>query len=167
MKEYNPIYSRLVKGENDIVGHVAYSLYKADKAKFFENYRKEHQGQAPDKNTISAYHEMIGEESHLARYTMQANTIVGKTLDAALIEMLEKAEKKMQENLHQHIQEAVQPLCPPAGIKRIAKEVGYAFVGALAVILTWAVLSYAVDARNRGAELRIKPDGSTQIVNTK
>lgn len=36
-RKYNHIYSRLVCDTDDVVGHIAYSLYKADKVQFASN----------------------------------------------------------------------------------------------------------------------------------
>ena len=35
-KQYNYIYSKLVSDETDILGHIAYSLYKAEKVEYLE-----------------------------------------------------------------------------------------------------------------------------------
>lgn len=35
------IYNLLVESEQDVVGHIAYSLYKADKIAFIEKYKSE------------------------------------------------------------------------------------------------------------------------------
>lgn len=37
---FNPIYKKLVDSDDDIIGHIAYSLYKADKLRYIEEYKK-------------------------------------------------------------------------------------------------------------------------------
>ena len=40
-RKYNFIYSKLVDDKDDIVGHIAYSLYKNEKIEFIEAFKKE------------------------------------------------------------------------------------------------------------------------------
>lgn len=38
-RQYNFIYSKLVESETDIIGHIAYSLYKTDKIDFINKFK--------------------------------------------------------------------------------------------------------------------------------
>lgn len=38
--KYCDIYSRLVQSEGDMIGHIAYSLYKAEKVQHIKEYKK-------------------------------------------------------------------------------------------------------------------------------
>lgn len=42
-RNYNYIYSQLVEDRKDIVGHIAYALYKEDKIAFIGRYKEEPQ----------------------------------------------------------------------------------------------------------------------------
>ena len=46
-RQYNFIYSKLVRDEDDFVGHIAYALYKAEKVAYIEKFKSEHGGQEP------------------------------------------------------------------------------------------------------------------------
>lgn len=39
-RNYNFIYSKLVESENDLIGHIAYSLYKQQKIQHIEDFKK-------------------------------------------------------------------------------------------------------------------------------
>ena len=38
-RQYNRIYGKIVQGENDIVGSIAYSLYKRHKIAYIERFK--------------------------------------------------------------------------------------------------------------------------------
>ena len=39
-KKYCSIYSKLVQSEGDMVGHIAYSLYKAEKVRYIKEQKE-------------------------------------------------------------------------------------------------------------------------------
>ena len=51
-REYNFIYTELVKGKDDILGHIAYSLYKAEKIEFIESFKKGN-NREPNENELN------------------------------------------------------------------------------------------------------------------
>ena len=46
---HNYIYSEIVENENDMIGHIAYSLYKSNKIKYIQLYLAEHGGASQQK----------------------------------------------------------------------------------------------------------------------
>ena len=51
-RQYNFIYSKLVRDEDDFVGHIAYALYKAEKVAYIEKFKSEHGGQEPTEEDL-------------------------------------------------------------------------------------------------------------------
>jgi hypothetical protein len=51
-RNYNFIYSKLVENEYDIVGHIAYSLYKKDKIAHIERFRQKNSTEPLDHELI-------------------------------------------------------------------------------------------------------------------
>lgn len=49
--EYNFIYRELVKDEADVIGVIAYSVYKRQKIEYIESIRAEH-ARSPDRQVI-------------------------------------------------------------------------------------------------------------------
>lgn len=89
-REYNQIYSVLVDGEDDVVGTIAYSIYKKDKIAFIEEYKNKHGGQEPTEDDFKRFHETICVDGHINRYKMQAMNILESFLDEALNEIVAK-----------------------------------------------------------------------------
>jgi hypothetical protein len=56
----NPVFAKLVEAEDDIVGLLAYALYKQNKRDWFVSFFKEHNRQATE-GEVEAYH--LGERS--------------------------------------------------------------------------------------------------------
>lgn len=64
-RKYNFIYSNLVENNNDIVGHIAYSLYKMDKIAFIERFKDQNNGREPEEKDIEAFQ---NEAAHKTRH---------------------------------------------------------------------------------------------------
>ena len=70
-RQYNFIYSKLVESETDIIGHIAYSLYKTDKIDFINNF-KENNAKDPEEEDFNLFHITLGVEGQLERYKIEA-----------------------------------------------------------------------------------------------
>ena len=56
-RRYNFIYKQLVEKESDILGNIAYSLYKADKIKFIEDFKAKNGGKEPTEADFQPFHD--------------------------------------------------------------------------------------------------------------
>ncbi|HYD67615.1 hypothetical protein [Azospirillum sp.] len=57
---YNTVFERLVRSPDDVVGLVAYGIYKQGKRDWLARYRRKH-GRAPDDRALEAYHDHISD----------------------------------------------------------------------------------------------------------
>ena len=71
-RKFNNIYRKLVDDEFDIGGHIAYSLYKADKECFIEDFKKRNDGQIPKEDDLLPFHNVSCLEPGLVRYKLMA-----------------------------------------------------------------------------------------------
>lgn len=85
-REYNIIYSKLVEREDDVVGTIAYSIYKTDKIAFIDDYKNNHEGQEPSEDDFKRFHETICTNGHINRYQMQAMNVLNSFLNDTLSE---------------------------------------------------------------------------------
>ena len=46
-RKYNYIYKLLVEDRGDIIGHIAYALYKEDKIEYINKFKEEHNNNEP------------------------------------------------------------------------------------------------------------------------
>lgn len=167
MQKYNTIYEKLVNDRGDIIGHVAYSLYKADKADFIKTYKKQNNGSPPTDKDIDGYHSTICTESHLERYKLQAENIINETLVSSLEDMKEKMQIEQAQNLRGHIEEAIKPIKPSGFYSQLGKDVVLSLISTIITIVIFSVIVFAVSLYLGNISLNINPDGSASIQNIK
>lgn len=74
-RDYNYIYSKLVEDENDIVGHIAYSLYKSEKVSYISKFKEEHKRE-PNEDELKPFHDVTCMPSQLDGYRLKATTLL-------------------------------------------------------------------------------------------
>lgn len=86
-KQYNYIYSQLVSNPEDVIGLLAYSIYKQHKIEFIEDFKKK-KGSTPTDADIENFILSSVTPSQLEKYKESANTILSETVaDAVQDEM--------------------------------------------------------------------------------
>ena len=137
MEEKNRfIYDRLVESDQDIVGHIAYSLYKADKIAFIEKYKNENNGQEPTGEKLKEYQNYCQMESHLEWYRMQAIEVIKGFMDDTMKETLNQLEADFNRNHLQQLASVVEPMKPVG----FAKQFGYGVLQSILGAFFFAVI---------------------------
>lgn len=80
---YNYIYKELVTDQSDILGRLAYSLYKQQKIEYILTFQQKH-GSDPDDSDLTAFHDISNSPSQLASYRNQAAKLALSFLDTSL-----------------------------------------------------------------------------------
>lgn len=70
----NSIYRQLVRDEYDLLGMVAYALYKRQKFDFIDGFRKKH-SKDPEPSDFSTFNDLSSSELQLKSYYRQARTV--------------------------------------------------------------------------------------------
>lgn len=106
-KKYNFIFSKLVHDENDLVGLIAYALYKQHKIEFIESFKATHGGIDPDDEDLDSFCLSSCTPSSLNSYRDEAQSLLEKlTLEAAK-EEISNFQNDMLLNYRQEIENAV------------------------------------------------------------
>lgn len=97
MGKYNKVFETLVgneinKEDAQIIGMIAYALYKLDKVGYITNYQKENAGKSPTKENIKSYCDSLCTGHHLDRYRTAAHNALEKFLNKQFQESIRKAE---------------------------------------------------------------------------
>ncbi|WP_301162007.1 hypothetical protein [uncultured Winogradskyella sp.] len=138
-KEFNHIYEKLVSDKNDIVGHIAYSIYKQDKIDYIKSKKK---GETAVKNkTLKAFHEISSSESSIESYKIKAELVLQAFFENTLEEMSTDIEKQAVENQTQILQEVLIPYKPDFW-KRVQSGLVSAFLFALFLALIAFILQF-------------------------
>lgn len=91
----NIIYWQLVMDDNDMLGMVAYALYKRQKFEFIENFRQKH-GEEPAAADFSAFNDLISSELQLKSYLNEAWALTEYFSDS----LLEKHKAELEMNAY-------------------------------------------------------------------
>lgn len=130
-RNYNFIYKKLVKGKADIIGHIAYALYKDEKIAYIENFKKE-KGKDPNELDLKPFNDISSAEQSIAKYKFMAQHILQKFLDNSLKEAVDEIEENCTKNHLQLVEEIISPLKPPSCGKQYLRGTIQGFLGALA-----------------------------------
>lgn len=139
-RQYNFIYSKLVESETDIIGHIAYSLYKTDKIDFINNF-KENNAKDPEEEDFNLFHITLGVEGQLERYKIEAKIILQNFCNNTLTTTIEEIEKIKEANIRSSLKEIVHELNPKTW-KSILLNVAYSFVGAFLLAILGAAFGF-------------------------
>ena len=89
---YNHIYTELVQDENDILGVLAYSLYKRQKIEYIRAL-KQKTGNEPMDVELVPFHDFSNSPSQLESYRNQASQLANNFLEISLQTQAEQVER--------------------------------------------------------------------------
>lgn len=141
-RNYNYIYKKLVENSTDIVGHIAYALYKEDKIKYIAKYKEEHQGQEPNEQDLEPFHNISCLDGSLERYRLMATTVLQSFLNYSLEESTKEIEDQCVNSHKQMLKEVVDPLKPISKFRQFWSGVLQSIVGAFIFALILAAIGF-------------------------
>ncbi len=111
-KKYCSIFSKLVQNDNDMIGHIAYSLYKAEKVRFISEYKEENKVDIVPDEVVQGF--AVGRESQtcLDHYRGMAESILQDFMGGSFDDMSEQVISEVTERLTKHIDDNVTPDLP-------------------------------------------------------
>lgn len=107
-RSYNFIYEQLVKSEDDLVGLVAYAIYKKHKIEFITRM-KEEEGRDPTEDECKIFFKASTTESQLAKYRNDAQSILSDVVANTTNEELERYEQEMLADYEKRIKKCMPP----------------------------------------------------------
>lgn len=111
-RKYNYIYRLLVKDSNDLIGLIAYGLYKQHKIEFIENYRNDHEGNEPTEEDCKAFALTTSTARSIAQYRDAATALLQKITIETTSAELEEYERTMLRNYKTSLREIVKSESP-------------------------------------------------------
>lgn len=96
-KQFNFIYSKLVSANDDLVGLIAYGIYKKHKIEFIEKMKSD-TGHDPTEAECQAFYSTSTTDSQLKNYRIQAETMISETISSVAQEELTDFEQEMYKN---------------------------------------------------------------------
>lgn len=134
-RNYNYIYSQLVEDKADIIGHIAYALYKEDKIEFITRYKKEHNNEEPTEEDLMPFNIISSSQSSIDKYKFIASCILQSFLDNSLEELKKDVEDSMSKNHLELIRKVIEPIKPCSVFKSYVHGTIQSVIGAFAFML--------------------------------
>lgn len=107
-RNYNYIYSNLVKEDSDLIGHIAYSLYKKSKIEYIENNKTD--GNSLSDIELIPFNKFSSTESSVESYRIKAELIVQGFIDYVLEEELESYKEQAVNQQADILKSIIKPL---------------------------------------------------------
>jgi hypothetical protein len=149
-RNYNFIYSKLVKNDSDLIGHIAYSLYKKSKVEYIEKQKES--GNSPTDSDLVPFNDFSSTDSSLEGYRLKAEVILQGFIENVLEEELESYKKQVISNQTDILKEVIKPLVTPLW-KNILIGVISSFVFAVISVTFYFVITYG----NYSIKIKIEP----------
>lgn len=162
-RKYNYIYSRLVEGKGDIIGHIAYALYKEDKIDYISRFKEEHNGNEPDEDDLKPFNDISSTESSIDKYKYIASRILQSFLDNTLEETKLQIEEDLNRNHIALIKETIKPITPPSKGLSYFHGVMQSVMGAFVFMLLMCGLVLLVKLSTHKFTITIGGSGSATI----
>jgi hypothetical protein len=126
-----PTYNNLVQSDNDLIGLIAYSLYKRDKLAFVEDHNNG--GQDPDDAQMETFCRASNLPNRLASYRESAESV----LERLNGQVLEEAIEQVKTDYESELNEILGKLTPPSWSHEVAVHVA-------AGIVVWAMVAFLI-----------------------
>lgn len=107
-RSYNFIYNKLVKSEDDLVGLIAYAIYKKHKIEFITRIKEEEE-RDPTNEECQIFFKASTTQSQLAKYKNDAQTILSDVVANTTNEELERYEREMLTDYEKNIKKCLPP----------------------------------------------------------
>lgn len=139
--ENNFIYSKLVRDDDDIIGMVAYGIYKKHKIEFIESISKEY-GRHPNNEEWHAFSLASNTTSQLNKYISQAETILASFVMDSAGEQIKSAERQMLEQYQANIKAVL-----PSNTKTVLLSILGSFI--FSAVITIALILGAFSEKGK------------------
>ncbi|HCC53271.1 MAG TPA: hypothetical protein DEQ30_15510 [Porphyromonadaceae bacterium] len=137
-KKYNFIYSKLVESENDLVGLVAYGMYKQHKISFINDFKEKYKRE-PNDSECEVFFLTSTTTDQLQKYRNQAEILVSEIVSNTTLEEIQNFESDMLSNYEEKIENAVKRNVP-SNTKSLIIGICGSLIGA--IILTVMTLFF-------------------------
>ena len=159
-RKYNFIYSKLVDDKDDIVGHIAYSLYKNEKIEFIEAFKKEN-SREPNELELKTFHDSSCTKGSLERFRRMAFFILQEFTNQSLTDTIDSIQKDVISNHKKYLTETINEISPKGFMYGVYQSI----VGALLFLLLMAGIVFAINLNKKGTTISIN-DSSMNVEQT-
>lgn len=161
-RQYNFIYAKLVNADDDLVGLVAYGIYKQHKISFLSSFKDEF-GREPTDEECRVFYLTSTTSDQLQKYTTQAAGLVSELVTSTTIEEIQTFQADMLNSYETKIEQAVKRNVP-TNAKTITTGVITGVVASLVAALMMSISYFIGHTSDKTAMEKVKEMVETRIV---
>ena len=109
-RKFSFIYSEIIEDENDMIGHIAYSLYKSNKIRYIEQFKSDNNDQEPSENDLNGFHQ--ASRTTIPALRIQAEQLLSNFTQLTLEETILEIQLETKENQENTLREIINPIIP-------------------------------------------------------
>ncbi len=148
--KYNFIYAKLVSAEDDVVGLIAYGIYKRHKIEFITKIKDE-QGREPTTEECNSFFAASTTDSQLNNYRSQAETMLSETVGNIAKEELTHYEDEMLRNYKKEISS-----CLPSNFRTFSASILAGIISTLLFTLIAGIFYFIGETSDRSTRDKTK-----------
>ncbi len=162
-RKYNYIYKQLVENRGDIIGHIAYALYKKDKIEYIEKFKEEHNGNDPTEDDLKPFNDMSCTSGSIDKYKFVAGDILHTFLENTLEETKRGIEDSINKNHIDLIRKAIEPIKPSPLWKLYLHGVGQSVLGAIIFMILMCAIVFFLNLSKQQYTFTIGGSGNATV----
>ncbi|MFK7000231.1 hypothetical protein V3Q90_05815 [Flavobacterium oreochromis] len=109
-RKFSFIYSEIIEDENDMIGHIAYSLYKSNKISYIEQFKADNNNQQPSETDLNGFHQ--ASRPTIPALRIQAEQLLANFTQLTLEETILEIQLETKENQENTLREIIKPIIP-------------------------------------------------------
>ncbi len=153
-KPEHTTYSTLVEGPNDLVGLIAYSLYKRDKLDFIERH-KVTTGRSPTSDELQVLYQLVNTPGQIEALRTRSATLLEQVTEVVLEDAVQQMEQDYKAKLTAELK--VHKSFWRAVSENIVANIGAAALAALVIVVFYLSRVDAVPVIGNALGYQVKP----------
>lgn len=162
-RQYNYIYKQLVEDRGDIIGHIAYALYKEDKIEYINQFRKEHDNNEPTEDDLKPFNDVSCTSGSVDKYKFVASNILQSFLENSLEETKRDIEDSINKNHIELIRKAIEPIKPTSLGKSYLHGILQSVIGAIIFMILMCAIVFFLNLSKQQYTFTIGGSGNASI----
>lgn len=162
-RKYNYIYKQLVENRGDIIGHIAYALYKEDKIEYIAKFKEEHNGNDPTEDDLKPFNDMSCTTGSIDKYKFVASDILQSFLENTLEETKRDIEDSINRNHIEQIRKAIEPIKPNSLGKSYLHGILQSVIGAIIFMILMCAIVFFLNLSKQQYTFTIGGSGNATV----
>ncbi|WP_064196769.1 MULTISPECIES: hypothetical protein [Emticicia] len=153
-RKYSFIYANLVEDENDLIGHIAYSIYKSEKINYIK--AESAKGNELSDEDLETFNVVSSTEGSISSYKLRAEILLQNFVNNVLDETIEEVKIDVSSRHKELLKEVVKPL--ETGFW---KNVGINIISSFIFALLLTILALVI--KTQGTEINFNINTSPKV----